>query len=154
MKKRLILLTICFCIIFGVTSCKKEEPKPKDKPKQQEAIKISERKKRIIKLTKEQMINQNNIVEEYLSSFKVTKVSIYGYHKNDGKKDIEIDFTYTCNTDINCVKGLNASPKKSNVVWIQMNEEETKIEGLSTGISINKNEIDNGNYIRTGEIVE
>lgn len=153
MKKIIKIFIICL-LVLGLTSCKKEEKKPEEKNKQQEVIKVSARKQNIIDLAKQQMINQNIIIEEYLKTFDVTKVSIYGYYKKDSKKDIEIDFTYSCNTDINCVKGLSASPDKSNVVWIQMNEEETKIEGLSTGISINKSDIDNGDYIRTGEIIK
>lgn len=153
MKKIVNIFIICL-LVLSLTSCKKDEKKSEEKPKQQEVIEFSSRKQNIINLAKQQMINQDIINEEYLESFTVTKVSIYGYYKNNGIKDVEIDFTYSCNTDINCVKGLSASPQKSNVVWIQIDEKETKIEGLSTGISINKSDIDNGNYIRTGEIIE
>ena len=150
------IVTICICclLVLGLTSCQKKEEKPQDKPVEKEVIEPSARKQNIIDLAKQQMINQSIIIEEYLKSFEVTKVSIYGYEKKEGIKDIEIDFTYSCNTDINCVKGLSANPEKSNIVWVKMNEEETKIEGLSTGISINKSDIYNGSYIRTGEIIE
>ena len=37
---------------------------------------------------------------------------------------------------------------------INMDSEETKINSINTGISISANEINNGEYIRTNELVE
>lgn len=155
MKKKLLLIIIML-LTLSMTACNKKKEKEEDKPviKQEEKVKISERKQKIINLVKAEMISENHIITENISTLDILKVYVYGYDKKTGQKDIEIDFTYTCQTEDNCIKGLNSEPNKNNTIMINMDSEETKINSINTGISISANEINNGEYIRTNELVE
>lgn len=155
MNKKLLLI-ILLLLTISLTACntKKEKQEEKVSPKQEEKTTISERKQRIINLVKAEMINKNHMITESINSLDITKVYVNGYYKDTGKKDIEIEFTYTCQTEENCIKGLNSEPNKINTIWINMNEEETIINSINTGISINANDINSGKYLRTGELIE
>lgn len=154
--KRKVLLIVFMLLTLCLTSCKSEEKKEEKKPitKQEEKINISERKQRIINLIKTEMINQNHMLTDNIKTLDITKVYLYGYYSETGKKDFEIGYTYSCQSEENCIKGLNSEPNTSNTIWINMDSEETKIYSINTGISISASDINSKRYLRIGELVE
>ena len=152
--KKLFLSIFLITIIVLTTSCNKAELK---RQKLNNDINNSERKQNIINLLKDKMIEKGYIIEDNLESLDILKVYIYGYNKIDSnKKDIEIDFKYTCKNDKNnCIQGLKYNGDNDFIiVWIYTDNEEKEIYDIKQGISINKTDIDSENYIRISELVE
>ena len=153
MKRKIIKLLLCLILIISITGCKRKIVEENlETPKEEQQEKISTRKEKIINLVKEKMINENYIDESNLKSFDITRVYIHGYYKEEeNKKNIEITFKYQCNTtNSTCLKIGN----ETNTLWITMNEEETEIYQIMSGISITREEVESEKYIQRGEIIE
>ena len=86
--KRKVLLIVFMLLTLCLASCKSEEKKEEKKPitKQEEKINISERKQRIINLIKTEMINQNHMLTDNIKTLDITKVYLYGYYSETGKR--------------------------------------------------------------------
>jgi len=113
-----------------------------------------DRKSNIENMLIDKMVKKEYIDKKNLKSFAITRVYVYGYYKSDeSKKDMEVDFDFECiDKTRNCVKKVASTKKETgSIIWIKTDEK--KIYRLSNGISINKDDIDSGNYIRVNEII-
>lgn len=139
MKKCIIILII---MILIVTGCIKKQNNNEEK--------ISERKQKIINLVKQELYNDN------IKSLNIVRVYLDGYYTNDSNnKNLEIDFNYKCKDNSNdCVKDFHKDDTGNSIVWIYTNYDETKIYEIKKGISISFDDMNNGNYIRVGEIIK
>ena len=89
-------------LTLSMTACNKKKEKKEDKPviKQEEKVKISERKQKIINLVKAEMISENHIITENISTLDILKVYVYGYDKKTGLIKLSgIDKTTNINID-------------------------------------------------------
>ena len=138
MKKGIIILIL----LLITTGCIKKENNVKEQ--------ISNRKQNIINLVKQELNNDN------LKSFDIEKVYLDGYYTNDSNnKYFEVDFKYTCKDNSkDCVKDFYKDDYDNSIVWIYTNFDETKILEIKKGISISFEDMNNGNYIRVGEIIK
>ena len=146
MKKNILLLSF----IFLISGCVKN-----DKTTNQQN-KISERKQNLINITKREL-NSRGYIDENLKNFNVEKVYLDGYYKNDSnKKFFEIDFNYSCkNNKDDCVKDIGYKSDDGNtIIWIYTNEDENIIYDINKGISISYKDVNSGNYVRIGEIID
>lgn len=149
MKNKLLIIIVFMLTITFICGCNNNKNLNKKD--------YSERKNKIINLLKNKMIDEGYISKDNLESFDVLKIYVDGYYKNDlNKKNIEIDFKYTCEDKTNnCIDGLNYNfDNDFMVVWLYTDYDENNIYNISQGISISSSDIDNGNYVRTGEIVK
>ena len=110
------------------------------------------RKQNIKRILEEQMVIMGYLNEKNVETFDIKKIYIYGYYANEPtKKHIEVDFDYACyNKEDKCINGITLN-KVNNYYTIWIYTDETSVYDITSGISISKNDIDTGNYIRINE---
>ena len=146
MKKINIIIIISFILLLS--GCRKNFDT-------NSMMNISERKQKIIELVKKELINRKYICNELLD-FNVEKVYLDGYYINDSNnKYFEIDFSYSCKDEkSDYVNNLNKNDSGNSIVWIYTNYDETYIYEIKNGISISYDDMNNGNYVRIGEVIK
>ncbi len=116
---------------------------------------ISERKKNLDNLIKNEMIDKGYLDEENLDVFHITDILVDGYYKSEEtKKYMQIDFKASCkDKSKKCVINSNYYEEKEYyTIWIVTDEK--NIFEFKTGISLNMGDIESGKYVRVNEIIK
>lgn len=116
---------------------------------------ISERRKNLDSLIKNEMINKQFLDKNNLKSYKITSIYIYGYYTDDKeKKYMQINFNALCNDNSrNCVNNCYYDEKDNEYIkWI-VTDEKTIFE-FKSGVSISLNDVASEKFIMVGEEIK
>ncbi len=118
------------------------------------AQELSERRKNLESLIKNEMINKQFLDKDNLKSFEITGICIYGYYKGEEKKYMQINFKAVCNDDSkSCINDCRYDEeKKEYIKWIV--SDESKIYEFKDGVSISYDELNSGSFIMSGEEIK
>lgn len=116
---------------------------------------MSERRKNLDSLIKNEMINKQFLNKNNLKSYKITRIYIYGYYTDDKeKKYMQINFKASCNDNSkNCVNNCNYHEENNEYIkWI-LTDEKTIFE-FNDGVSIDFNDWASERFIMDGEEIK
>lgn len=123
--------------------------------KNNDELTYSRRKKNLITLIKNEMMNNGYIDKDNLNSFEIVRIYVYGYHKlSENKKNMQITFKVDCKDNTQkCINHVQYYDEE-DVYYTWILTDEKNIFEFQDGISLSKYDIESGNYVRVGEEIQ